>query len=272
MKMPLSQKIIFYLLLTIFAVMVFFPVAYAFLISFMTPQEVLLGNILPRSFSLVNYEQAFERLPLLKYLLNSFVVSTLVMSGQILVCAMAAYVFVFLPFRGSNLIFFLFISTMMIPWEATMIPNFLLVQGFGWTNTYMALTLPFFASAFGTFLLRQHFLTIPYELYEAAQIGGIGKFKFFWKVVLPMSKASVITLGAYSFLTTWNMYLWPLLTTTNNSVRTVQIGIRQLQSNESATDWGVVMAGVMIIILPTLILLFLGQKQLQKGLTQGAIK
>ncbi len=272
MKMPLSQKVLFYILLTIFAVLVFFPVAYAFLISFMTPQEVLMGNILPRSFSFGNYEQAFERLPLLRYLLNSFVVSTIVMAGQVLVCAMAAYVFVFLPFRGSNLIFFLFISTMMIPWEATMIPNFLLVQGFGWTNTYMALTLPFFASAFGTFLLRQHFLTIPYELYEAAQIGGVGKLKFFWKVVLPMSKTSVITLGAYSFLTTWNMYLWPLLTTTNDTVRTVQIGIRQLQSNESATDWGVVMAGVMIIILPTLILLFLGQKQLQKGLTQGAIK
>lgn len=272
MKMPLSQKVLFYILLTIFAVLVFFPVAYAFLISFMTPQEVLMGNILPRSFSFGNYEQAFERLPLLRYLLNSFVVSTIVMAGQVLVCAMAAYVFVFLPFRGSNLIFFLFISTMMIPWEATMIPNFLLVQGFGWTNTYMALTLPFFASAFGTFLLRQHFLTIPYELYEAAQIGSVGKLKFFWKVVLPMSKTSVITLGAYSFLTTWNMYLWPLLTTTNDTVRTVQIGIRQLQSNESATDWGVVMAGVMIIILPTLILLFLGQKQLQKGLTQGAIK
>ncbi|WP_431030533.1 carbohydrate ABC transporter permease [Lysinibacillus sp. LZ02] len=270
--MPLSQKILFYILLTIFAVMVFFPVGYAFLISFMTPQEVLTGSIFPNSFSFSNYEQAFQRLPLLKYLLNSFVVSTLVMIGQILVCAMAAYVFVFIPFRGSNVIFFLFISTMMIPWEATMIPNFLMIQGFGWTNTYMALTLPFFASAFGTFLLRQHFKTIPYELYEAAQIGGVGKLKFFWKVVLPMSKTSVVTLGAYSFLTTWNMYLWPLLTTTNDKVRTVQIGIRQLQSNESATDWGVVMAGVMIIILPTLILLFLGQKQLQKGLTQGAIK
>ncbi|MFF5995924.1 carbohydrate ABC transporter permease [Lysinibacillus sp. KU-BSD001] len=270
--MPLSQKILFYILLTIFAVMVFFPVGYAFLISFMTPQEVLTGSIFPNSFSFSNYEQAFQRLPLIKYLLNSFVVSTLVMIGQILVCAMAAYVFVFIPFRGSNVIFFLFISTMMIPWEATMIPNFLMIQGFGWTNTYMALTFPFFASAFGTFLLRQHFKTIPYELYEAAQIGGVGKLKFFWKVVLPMSKTSVVTLGAYSFLTTWNMYLWPLLTTTNDKVRTVQIGIRQLQSNESATDWGVVMAGVMIIILPTLILLFLGQKQLQKGLTQGAIK
>ena len=194
------------------------------------------------------------------------------MLGQILVCAMAAYVFVFLPFKGSNLIFFFFISTMMIPWEATMIPNFLMIQSFGWTNTFMGLTFPFFASAFGTFLLRQHFMTIPYELYEAAQIGGVGKFTFFWKVVLPMSKTSVVTLGAYSFLTTWNMYLWPLLTTTNEKVRTVQIGIRQLQSNEGATDWGVVMAAVMIVIIPTLILLFLGQKQLQKGLSQGAIK
>lgn len=272
MTMSLPKKIGFYVLLSITTFIVFFPVLYAFLISFMTGPEVLQGRFLPQSFNLDNYIRVFDRLPLLQYLVNSFVVSTAVMLGQLAVCSLAAYAFVFIPFRGSNFVFYLFISTMMIPWEATMIPNFITIQKLDWLNTYQGLTLPFFALAFGTFLLRQHYKTIPKELHEASQIAGLGRFSFFWRVILPVSKTSMVTLGAYGFLTTWNMYLWPLLITTNSSVRTVQIGLKQLQTQEVATDWGVVMAGVIIVIIPTLLLLFFGQKQLQKGLSQGALK
>ncbi|SIT71284.1 carbohydrate ABC transporter membrane protein 2, CUT1 family [Edaphobacillus lindanitolerans] len=272
MTMSVPKKITFYTMLTVSAVILFFPIVYAFMISFMTGPEILQGKFFPESFHLDNYIRVFDRLPLLNYLLNSFIVSAGVMLGQLVVCSLAAYAFVFIPFRGSNFVFFLFISTMMIPWEATMIPNFFIIQNLNWLNTYQGLTLPFFALAFGTFLLRQHFKTIPKELHEASQVAGLGPFRFFLKVVLPVSKTSLVTLGAYGFLTTWNMYLWPLLVTTNNSVRTVQIGLKQLQSQEVATDWGVVMAGVIVVIIPTLLLLFLGQKQLQKGLTQGALK
>lgn len=153
-----------------------------------------------------------------------------------------------------------------------MIPNFLTVQKLGWLNSYLGLTVPFFALAFGIFLLRQHFKTIPLELYEAAQVSGVGRFRFFWNIVLPLSKTSLVTLGVYSFLTTWNMYLWPLLVTNNDRVRTVQIGLKQMQSQEISTEWGMVMAAVVVVILPTLLLLFVGQKHLQKGLMQGAIK
>lgn len=272
MTMSLPKKIGFYALLSIAALIVFFPVIYAFMISFMTGAEIMQGKFFPQSFNFDNYVKVFERLPLFQYLLNSFIVSVGVMIGQLIVCSLAAYAFVFIRFRGSNVIFYLFISTMMIPWEATMIPNFLTIQKLDWLNTYQGLTFPFFALAFGTFLLRQHFKTIPIELYEASKIAGVGRFGFFWRVIVPVSKTSLVTLGAYGFLTTWNMYLWPLLVTTNDSVRTVQIGLKQLQSQETATEWGVVMAGVMIVIVPTLILLFLGQKQLQKGLSQGALK
>lgn len=272
MTMSLSKKIWFYFLLTVTSLLVFFPVLYAFMISFMTGPEILQGNFLPQTFNLDNYIKVFDRLPLLNYLLNSFIVSSGVMLGQLLVCSLAAYAFVFMPFKGRDFIFFLFISTMMIPWEATMIPNFFIIQKMNWLNTYQGLTLPFFALAFGTFLLRQHFKTIPKELHEASQIAGLSRFAFFWRVILPVSKTSLVTLGAYGFLTTWNMYLWPLLITTNSSVRTVQIGLKQLQSQEMSTDWGVVMAGVIVVIIPTLLLLFLGQKQLQKGLSQGALK
>ncbi|MFL8936326.1 carbohydrate ABC transporter permease [Rossellomorea oryzaecorticis] len=268
----MGKKLLLYVLLAVSAFLVFFPVLYAFMISFMTGSEILQGKFLPQSFTLENYFKVFERLPLMNYLINSFVVSFGVMLGQLVVCSMAAYAFVFIPFKGRDFIFFLFISTMMIPWEATMIPNFFTIQKLDWINTYQGLSLPFFALAFGTFLLRQHFKTIPKELHEAAQVAGLSRFAFFWRVILPVSKTSLVTLGAYGFLTTWNMYLWPLLVTTNDSVRTVQIGLKQLQTQEMATEWGVVMAGVIIVIIPTLLLLFLGQKQLQKGLTQGALK
>ncbi|MGQ0417944.1 carbohydrate ABC transporter permease, partial [Bacillus sp. HC-TM] len=135
-----------------------------------------------------------------------------------------------------------FFQLVLIPWEATMVPNFLTIQNFGWINSFAGMTVPFFATAFGIFLLRQHFMTLPNELKEAAFIEGIGNIRFLFSVVIPYCKTSFITLGVYSFLTTWNMYLWPLLVTTDEKVRTVQIGVKQLQSQEVATDWGSVMA------------------------------
>ncbi|KAB2336263.1 carbohydrate ABC transporter permease [Cytobacillus depressus] len=270
--MSLTKKAFLYGLLIVFTIFMMFPILYAFMISFMKGGEVLQGNLLPESFTLDNYQSAFNKVPLLNYLFNSFFVSMVVMLGQLIISSLAAFAFVFIPFKGRDALFFIFISTMMIPWEATMVPNFITVQKLGWINHYLGLTIPFFALAFGTFLLRQQFKTIPKELFEASQVAGISRFRFFWNIVLPVSKTSLVTLGIYSFLTTWNMYLWPLLVTNNESVRTVQIGLKQMQTQEVSTEWGVVMAAVIVVILPTLILLFLGQKHLQKGLTQGAIK
>lgn len=227
---------------------------------------------LPSAFSLENYRRAFEQFPLLHYVINSFLVSIAIMIGQLILASLAAYAFVFLEFKGRDFLFYLFIATMMVPFEASIIPNFHTIRDLGWIDQYTGLTIPFFAMAFGTFLLRQNFKQIPKELREASQIAGMGDVKFYLKVVLPVAKTSLITLGVYGFLTSWNMYLWPLLATTNDNVRTVQIGLRQLQSQEQMNDWGVIMAGAVIVIIPTLILLFLGQKKLQRGLTEGALK
>ncbi|KYG33240.1 carbohydrate ABC transporter permease [Priestia endophytica] len=272
MKEIRSKKFIFYTLLIISALVIFFPIFYAISVSFMSEGDVRARKLWPSDFTFSNYGSALEQMPLLHYLKNSFIVSSVVMIGQLILSSLAAYTFAFLQFKGRNVLFFIFISTMLIPWEATMIPNFLMVQGLGWTNSYAGLTIPFFATAFGIFLLRQHFLTVPYELREASLIEGLGHFGFLTRVVVPYCKTSFITLGVYSFLTTWNMYLWPLLVTSDDSARTVQIGMKQLRSQEVATDWRGVMAGATIIVIPTLILLFLGQKQLQQGLTKGAIK
>lgn len=268
----MRRKMILYTLLTIAAFVMFFPILYAFSVSFMTSEDILNRRLLPSSPTLENYRGVLASVPILHYLMNSFIVASVATLGMLAVSALAAFIFAFIPFKGRQAVFLLFISTLLIPWEATMIPNFLTIQSFGWMNNYLALTVPFFALAFGTFLLRQHFKTVPQELYEASQVEGLSNFQFFYKVVVPYAKTSFVTLGIFGFLTTWNMYLWPLLVTTNDTVRTVQIGLRRLQADEVATNWGLVMAGVILVIIPTLVLLAAGQKQLQKGLAKGAIK
>lgn len=271
MRIPLGRKMVTYLLLIFAAFLVFTPTLMAVVMSFMTNQDIMTGSF-PSSFSLDNYRRAFEQFPLLHYVMNSFLISIVIMIGQLALSSLAAYAFVFLEFKGRDYLFYLFIATMMVPFEASIIPNFHTIRDLGWIDQYTGLTVPFFAMAFGTFLLRQNFKQIPKELREASQIAGMGDMKFYLTVVLPVAKTSLITLGVYGFLTSWNMYLWPLLATTNDNVRTVQIGLRQLQSQEQMNDWGVIMAGAVIVIIPTLILLFLGQKKLQCGLTEGALK
>lgn len=268
----MMKKVIVYSLLILSALVITFPVLYAISASFMTTAEINRGAMIPSTLSFDNYIRAFNSVPLFHFLLNSFIVSFTVMVGQLLLCSLAAFAIVFIPFRGRNFIFFLFISTMLIPWEATIIPNYVTVMNLGWVNTYPGLTIPFFAIAFGIFLLRQHFLTIPRELYESAQIDGCTRFRFYRSFVLPLSKPMLSALGIYGFLTTWNMYLWPLLVTNNNDVRTVQIGLKMMVSAETGTSWNVVMAGVVMVLLPTLVLLVLGLNQLKRGLTAGAVK
>ncbi|WP_420708874.1 carbohydrate ABC transporter permease [Bacillus sp. REN16] len=269
--MSWGRKVTFYLLLIVSAILIAGPAVMAIVMSFMTNQDILTAS-LPTTLSVDNYVAAFERFPLMKYLFNSFVVSIVIMLGQLALSSLAAYAFVFLEFKGRDALFYLFIATMMVPFEASIIPNFHIIRDFGWLDSYAGLTIPFFATTFGTFLLRQQFKQIPKELREASQIAGIGDFRFYLTVVLPVSKTSLVTLGIYGFLTSWNMYLWPLLATTNDTVRTVQIGLKQLQTQEQLNEWGVIMAGAVIVIIPTLILLFLGQKKLQTGLTEGAVK
>ncbi|WP_202081352.1 carbohydrate ABC transporter permease [Caldalkalibacillus salinus] len=268
----MMRTLLFYVLLIISAFLLFFPVLFAILASFLSSAALHSGDYIPKNISFENYVQAFTSVPLLKFLMNSFIVSFSVMVGQLILCSLAAYALVFIPFKGRHFFFFLILSTMLVPWEATMIPNYITVLNLGWLNTYQGLTVPFFAIAFGIFLLRQHFLTIPRELHESAQMDGCSRFRFFASFVIPLSRPVLIALGIYGFLTTWNMYLWPLLATSNENVRTVQIGIKMMIAQEASTSWNMVMAGVVIILLPTLLLLFFGLNYLKRGLMSGALK
>lgn len=268
----MMRRIITYILLILSSLVIFFPILYALSASFMQPQEIYAGNFFPSEINFEAYKKSFEKIPLLHYLNVSFWMSFIVMVGQLIVCSLAAYAFVFIPFKGRNAIFFAFLATMLIPWEATIIPNYLTILNFGWIDTYMGLTFPFFALPFGVFLLRQHFLTIPKEIWESAQMDGCSRFRFYLQFALPLSKSSLSALAIYGFLTTWNKYLWPLLVTNDDTVRTVQIGLKMLIANESSSSWNLVMAAVITILIPTLLLIFVGMKYIKEGLTAGAVK
>ncbi|MCU0502328.1 MAG: carbohydrate ABC transporter permease, partial [Anaerolineae bacterium] len=193
------------------------------------------------------------------------------MLGQLITASLAAYAFAFIDFKGRNIVFLVFLATLMIPWEATIIPNYLLIRQIGWTDTFMGLSAPFVATAFGTFLLRQFFMTLPKELKDAATIDGCGSFRFLLKIVVPLARPALGTLAVYSFLQTYNQYLWPLLITNDQSMRTVQIGIALLQDEERFM-FNIVMAGVVLILIPTFTLFIVGNRQLIRGLTAGAVK
>jgi len=269
---PLRNSLI-YLVLELLSLFILYPLLYTFLSVFMTPEEAgqYPPKLVPSSLYLGSLETVISLIPVGRFIWNSLIISTIVMLGQLVTASLAAYAFAFIRFRGKALWFAVFLSTMMIPWEVTMIPNFLLIRSWNWLDTYPGLVVPFLASAFGMFLLRQFYLQLPKELFEAARIDGCGHFRYFASVVLPLSRPGLATLAVYVFLNTWNMYLWPLLITNTPDMRTVQIGVSMLQFEEF-TAWNLVLAGVALVLLPSLVLIVLGLKQLVRGLTAGAIK
>jgi sn-glycerol 3-phosphate transport system permease protein len=262
-----------YVLLAIAAILTIFPILYTFSAALMTDAEssTFPPKLLPGSLYLGNFANVTQMIPIWRFIVNSFIVSGVIMLGQLVTAAMAAYAFTFLRFVGRKALFAVFLATMMIPWEVTIIPNYLTMKSWGWLDSFQGLIIPFIATAFGTFLLRQFFLQLPGELFEAAKIDGSGHIRIFARIVLPLARPALATLAVYSFLTHWNMYLWPLLTTSGQEMRTVQIGIGMLQFAE-VTNWNIVLAGVVMVLLPSLLLLVFGLKQLVQGITAGAVK
>lgn len=262
-----------YLLLIVCAFILLYPLYFTFASTLMTPQEVRSypPPFFPKGFYLGNIMDTLSTVPLLKFLFNSFIVAALITTGQLIFSSMSAYAFAILRFPGKSIWFLIFLSTMMIPWEVTIIPNYLTIRAWGWMDSFQGLTIPFMASAFGTFLLRQSFLQLPHELFEAAKIDGCGIIRCYFRLVLPLSRPALATLCIYAFLNAWNMYLWPLLITNSDMMRTVQIGIAMLQWEESQS-WNLVLSGVTLVLIPSILLLIVGLKQLVQGITAGALK
>ncbi len=268
------QKIFLYLLLTLMAVVVLFPLYQAVVTSLGTEADVsnYPPKILPTGFNYQNYIDVSEMIPIFRYLLNSFIQSSTVMLSHLVLASLAGYAFAFIDFKFKNFFFLLFLSTMMIPWEATIIPNYMtIVKDLNLKDNYLGLVLPYLATAFGTFLVRQFFMSIPKDLHDAAMIDGCGRLRFLITIAVPLARPALGTLAVFSFLQTYNQYLWPLLVTNDKNMRTVQIGLALLQDQERFL-WNVVLAGVVIILIPTFALFIFGNRQLIRGLTAGAVK
>lgn len=261
------------ILSSILSLLILAPVLYALAITFMKADQIFQTppRLIPDSFYLGNYDEVLKSVPIFRFLFNSFIVASAVTIGQVLTSSLAAYAFAFYNFKGKKFLFILVLATVMIPGEAIIISNYLTVASWNLLDSYAGLVLPFLTSAVGIFMIRQYYLTVPRELKEASIVDGSSNFQFFTKILIPISKPVIASLGIYVFLSTWNQYMWPLLTTSKVEMRTVQIGISMLQSVE-AQAFGVILAGIIIILIPSIFIFLIGQKQLIDGMTSGAVK
>ncbi len=267
------SRALIYLVLMVVAIVIVFPLYYTIAGSFMTPGDInsFPPSLYPHELHPQNYQTVFGLIPLGQQYLNSIIQSGTITIAELLTATLAAYSFAFLRMPWKRFWFGLFLATMMVPWEAIIIPNYLMMADAGLINSYPALVMPFLATGFGTFLLRQAFLTFPHDLRDAAFIDGCGHVRFLVQVLVPLQRPALAALGVFAFLGAWNQYFWPLLVTQNPQMQTIQIGISQLQSVDT-NDLGSVMAGVVLAILPTLVLVIFGQRFIVRGLTAGALK
>ncbi len=266
-------KTLRYLLLTVLAIVVIFPLYITVVNSLLTPRQI---SARPPTFFPIDpqwdtYSEAWNAGNMSRYLVNSAIVTLIITVGQVLTAILAAYAFAFLEFPLKRTLFLVFLATLMVPFEVTIVTNLATINDLGWYDSYQGLAVPFLATGFGAFLIRQAFLQVPRDLQDAAALDGYGHWKFMTRVAVPLARPAVAALSVFAFLGAWNQYLWPLLVTDDEQYRTVQVGLKQLRAT-SLNDVNVTFAGVIIAALPLVILLLFFQKQLVRGLTAGAVK
>jgi multiple sugar transport system permease protein len=221
---------------------------------------------IPSEIAWDNYAKTVSVMPFGRFYLNSLIVTASVTTLQILVSSLAAFAFARLRFRGRDALFLLYLATLMIPFQVTMIPNFIVVRTLGWYDTYQALILPTAFSAFSTFLLRQYFLGIPRDLDEAARMDGASSFQIWWRVILPLSGPVLAALAIFVSLNSWNDFLWPLIITNSLEMRTLPVGLSAFQG-QFKVEWHLLMAGSVIAMLPVLFVYIFAQRWFIKGIT-----
>jgi sn-glycerol 3-phosphate transport system permease protein len=262
-----------YALLTFLAAIVLFPIYMTIVGSLLNPDQIVSRppTMFPTHPTWHSYGDAWSDGHLATYLRNSAIVAVAITVGQVVTAILAGYAFAFLEFPFRRTLFMVFLATLMVPFEITIVTNLRTVVSLHWYNTYAGLAVPFLATGFGAFLMRQAFLGVPRDLQDAAALDGYGHFRFMFRVAVPLARPAVAALAVFGFLGAWNQYLWPLLITKNDSLRTVQIGLRQLRAT-SIEQVNVTLAGVVLAALPLVVLLVVFQKQLVRGLTAGAVK
>ena len=273
-----SGRLLLYFILILGAIVAILPFFWMVSTSLMTLGETINRQWLPKVPQFENYSEAWTEANFAKYFMNSVIITFVTIAGLLTTSILSGYAFGRIKFFGKNVLFALLLATMMIPESVTMIPNFLMIRGDilplpggSWLNSLQALTVPFIANAFSIFLLRQFFMRIPDELWDAARMDGAGHFRFLVQICLPISKAPVLTVMIFAFIGSWNAFLWPLLVTTKAVWRPIMVGLWTFVT-EAGPETNLLMAGAVITIIPILILYFLTQKQFTEGIATTGLK
>lgn len=268
-----TKKTISLIILSFLALLAFIPLYWMVVTAFKEPSLTLKfpPEIFPKNPTFQNFESLFQRKEIFRWTLNSVIVAGTVTLSQILLCAMAGYAIAKKKFPGSQIFFWVYISSMMIPKQVTLVPLYIMVANFSMINTYWGLILPSIAAPFGVFLMRQFMLSLPNEILDAAKIDGAGEFKTFWKIVLPMSKPALAVLGIFTFVGEWNSFLWPLIVTQSSEMKTLQAGLALIQE-EVPMEYAYLMAGATYAAIPMVIVFLSFQKYFLRGVTVGAVK
>ena len=264
-----------YLCLVLIAVSMLYPFFAMLNLSFVPNGEIFNqdGKLFYTPLTLENYSNVFEKIPLWKYFANSLFVALVTTFGQVFISALAGYAFARLSFKWRDGLFLLILVTMLVPPQVNIIPLFFLMRQLHWVNTYQALILPGIFGGFGIFMMRQYFLGLPKDLEEAARIDGCNIFTTFFKIALPLAIPAVATLGIFTFVTTWNSFMWPLIVTNSESMRTLPVGLAIFKGSfREITLWGDLLACSVICTLPVVGVFLLGKKYFINDIKQGAVK
>ena len=264
-----------YLMLILIALSMLYPFFVMLNLSFVQNDAVFsqAGNIFYTGLTLENYKNVFSQIPLSRYFLNSLIVASVTTVGQVLFASMAGYAFARLKFRYRDFLFFVILITMLIPPQVNIIPLFFLMRELHLIDTYSALILPGMFGGFGIFLMRQYFLSFPKDLEEAAKIDGCNLFVTFFKIALPLALPTVMTLALFTFVTTWNSFLWPLIVTNSESMRTLPVGLAVFKGSfRELTLWGELLACSVICTIPVILVFLLGKKYFINDIMQGGVK
>lgn len=256
------------------ATLTVFPFYWMLVTSLKSNTEVMASppTFWPKALQWANYGSAWASAPFGRYFLNTVIVSVCQVVGVLVVASLAAYAFARMEFHGKNAVFTVFLATLMIPGEVTLIPNFVIVtKWLGWYDTYQAQVVPFLGSVFAIFLLRQFFMTIPKDLEDAAVMDGCGQLRFLWSIVVPLSRPALITVGLLNFLAAWNAFLWPLLVTRGAAMRPIQVGLSAF-STDGGTRYAELMAASTFVILPTAVIYLIAQRYFVEGITRTGLK
>ena len=272
-KRRIWKSVLYQAAATGIGLLVIFPVLYALGTSFMKSTEILSLNprMLPRRIDFSNYHAVWENTMMLRFIWNSVFVTTITCCLRVVTAALAAYGYACFDFKGKNLFFYLTVGTMLIPGEATLLTNYETISKLHMINTYQGIIIMIIGSATSVFIMRQYFLGVSASIKEASEMDGCGDIRFFTRILIPISKPILVTVFITAFVEIWNVYLWPMLITNRNEMRTVQVGIAQLNSSEGSA-YGVIMAGAVIVLIPSLLVFIIFQKQIINGMVTGSVK